>query len=236
MSSLAARAALLASLASLALSALPLAVHAQADGSPGPTEVDGAALADVCSASIDGELGLAACLLAVVRFLDDEVRPAVDAATSPDEGARAEPDDLLGQAFLAVGNALESVEQIDLGQTIRDAFAQAQGVDLQGALDEAISAARDFDAGAAVAAVIETDVGALFEDGARAARDVVSAAQRWAQDNPAILCKGGSIGLGSGAAALLASVIGSPGLALRAFEEVERIGNEVCTDLARPSA
>jgi hypothetical protein len=221
--------------ASLALSALPFAVQAHADGSPAPAGVDTAALADVCSASLDGELGVAACLLAVVGFLDDEVRPAVDAAASPNEGATA-PDDLLGQAFLAAGHALDSVQQVDVGQTIRDTLAAAQGADLQGALDETISAARDFAAGAALAAALETDVGALFQDGVEAVRDVAGAAQRWAQDNPALICRGGSFGLGGGAAALLAYVIGNPGLARRAFEEGGRIGNDVCTDMMRPPA
>jgi septal ring-binding cell division protein DamX len=113
------------------------------------------------------------------------------------------------------------VAETDVRSIIEEALAAAQDVDLEAALEEALAAAQD------------VDLEAALEDSVRATRDVIDAAQRWAQDNPETVCKGGSLSVGTGAAAVVAFLTGSPGLAMRAFEEGERISNDICVDIAQ---
>jgi hypothetical protein len=116
-----------------------------------------------------------------------------------------------------------------LEQLARAAGARVAEIDLRAAVDEVIGAAQDVDldsaVDAAIAAASEVDV-----------EGVVAEAQQWVQENADVVCAGSGLSAGAAAAAVVAYVTGSPGLAIRAFEETERLGSDACTRVAAPSA
>ena len=137
------------------------------------------------------------------------------AASAADESA-------LTACLLAVSSVLGD-GQDEVGPDATEPLVEppVAETDVRSIIEEALAAAQD------------VDLEAALEDSVRATRDVIDAAQRWAQDNPETVCKGGSLSVGTGAAAVVAFLTGSPGLAMRAFEEGERISNDICVDIAQ---
>ncbi len=205
----------------IATVALPAAAGAQ--DAPAPEAAgaqDGGLLARLCSADVTDEASLAACLVTVAASLAGAASGAV-----PDPRPSAAPHDLLGQARQVVDETLASAraagQQVDLQAVVDEALAAAQDVDLQAVLDEALAAVGDVDAQA------------LLDGGLGTTREVIAAAQAWIVENSDTVCKGGSLSVGTSAAAVVAYLTGSPGLAIRAFEETERLSSDICEDVAQ---
>jgi hypothetical protein len=176
----------------------------------------------------------------------DRARQAAEEALSSAQQAAADVD-VRAIIERSVTAAQAGVAEVDLGAALDQLIGSAQDVDLDAALDAAISATSDVDVEAAVAdavaridetisAVDDVDVAAWLEDGVRTTRSVVAESRRWAQDNADIVCAGSGLSTGTAAAAVVAYLTGSPGLALRAFEESERLGTDICLQVAEPSA
>lgn len=176
----------------------------------------------------------------------DRARQAAEEALSSAQQAAADVDvrEIIERSITA---AQAGVAEVDPGAALDQLIGSAQDVDLEAALDAAISATSDVDVEAAVAAAVahidetisavgDVDVAAWLEDGVQTTRRVVAESRQWAQDNADIVCAGSGLSTGTAAAAVVAYLTGSPGLALRAFEESERLGTDICLQVAAPSA
>jgi hypothetical protein len=144
---------------------------------------------------------------------------------------------LLGDALAAVESsdlrasideALAAASEVDVAAALADAQAAAEEVGLQSALDDALASLQD-----AIPDISATDVEVLLSLGVVTARAVVAEAQVWAQENSDTICAGGSLGLSSAVAVVVAHLTGDPMLAAGAFGAAERISTDVCTGFAQ---
>jgi hypothetical protein len=138
--------------------------------------------------------------------------------------------DLQGAIDEAVA-ALDDLDlDVDVQTTLEDAVAQAlaagEDFDLATAVDGALSEAR--------AAIENADVQgtvAALQDGVEQARAVVATAQQWAQANTDVVCRGGSVSLGTTVGVAVFALTGVEWLGLQAFWATERFTNGVCGEL-----
>jgi hypothetical protein len=146
---------------------------------------------------------------------------------------------------------------IDLQAAIDDAVAVLEGlglggdIDLQAAIDDAVAAAlaatEDIDLGALLDEALSGALGSLEDAGVQAAIDdtlvalqqniedasaVVSEAQEWAQQNSDVVCRGGSVSLGTTVGVVVFALTGVEWLGLQAFWATERFSNRVCGEMA----
>jgi hypothetical protein len=177
---------------------------------------------------------------------DLDVQGAVDEAVA---AARASAQDLSEDIDLqaALDEAVGRVQDVDLQAALDEAVAAAQDVDLQAALDAAVAAAQDVDlqaaldevlaaADEAVSAAQDVDVEALLAEGVTTTRAVVAEAGAWLTENAEAVCAGSSLSAGTGVAAVVAYLTGSPGLAISAFQQTERISRDICGDVVAAPA
>ena len=199
------------------------AVHAQTDETLAAEGLDESALVSLCAANATDDAELARCVDVVESILSREPSQIVTLDAEPD---------LLEQARRTVDEAVAAAENLDVQAAIDEVIAGAQDFDMDTAIDDALSSARDLDLPEAIDDAISAaqgfGVGASIEDGITTTRNVVDAATVWAQENSEVVCDGGSFSLGVGAAAVVGFLVGSPGLALRAFEETNKATNDVC--------
>jgi hypothetical protein len=160
---------------------------------------------------------------AVAFARDVDLRAALDEAVA-EAGAAAGAADLQAR----IDAALAAASDVDAEAALAEAVAAAQAIDLQAALDEALASL-----GEAVPATGEVDVEAFLAGGVQTTREVIAMAQTWAQDNADAICAGSGLSVGVVAAGVVAYLTGSPGLAITAFEKTERLGSDVCGEVAQ---
>ena len=160
---------------------------------------------------------------AVAFARDVDLRAALDEAVA-EAGAAAGAADLQAR----IDAALAAASDVDAEAALAEAVAAAQAIDLQAALDEALAYL-----GEAVPATGEVDVEAFLAGGVQTTREVIAMAQTWAQDNADAICAGSGLSVGVVAAGVVAYLTGSPGLAITAFEKTERLGSDVCGEVAQ---
>jgi chromosome condensin MukBEF ATPase and DNA-binding subunit MukB len=148
---------------------------------------------------------------AAAAVRDSDPRAALDAAITA-----AQDVDL--QA--ALDKAVEAASQIDLQAALGEVVDRAQAIDLQAAVEQTLGSA-------------DVDVRALLADGVETTRTVTASAQAWLQENADVVCTGSSLGVGAAAAAVVVHLTGSPGLAIAAFQQTERLSNDACGDIAQ---
>lgn len=140
----------------------------------------------------------------------DEALAAIEALELPN--AEAIQRDLEA----AVAEALVAAENVDIQQVIDQAFAEIEAgiddVELQATIDGTVLALQ----------------GAVEE-----ARAVVAEAQSWAQENIDMVCRGGSISLGTTVGVTVFALTGVEWLGLQAFWATERFTNGICGDIVR---
>jgi hypothetical protein len=233
----------LAATLSLVMLAVPGVAQAQDDRSPVPRDL----VERLCSAELAGEADVASCLAAVGAVLSEALPP--DLVGALDIDLQATLDEAIG-----------GLQDIGVGAALDDAVTRLQGVDLEAAVNDAIAAAQDLDVRAAIAEALaagetdlqaaleavlsradeaisgarEADVDAFLVDGMTTARAVVAEAEAWVTENAELVCAGSSVGAGVGAAAVVAYLTGSPGLAISAFDRTEQFSRDVCDDVASP--
>jgi hypothetical protein len=145
-------------------------------------------------------------------------------AIAIDEGARSscldavaailtDDRDALDTAVGALEDAIRAIEdlagEVDLELGIDPAA-------VEGAVDEALGLAEDSGLSAGVQQVADVT------------SEVVASAEAWIGENPEATCQAVSMTVGLGAGAVAGLLSGSPGLALRAFEEAERAATGLC--------
>ena len=160
---------------------------------------------------------------AVAFARDVDLRAALDEAVA-EAGAAAGAADLQAR----IDAALAAASDVDAEAALAEVVAAAQAIDLQMALDEALASL-----GEAVPATGEVDVEAFLAGGVQTTREVIAMAQTWAQDNADAICAGSGLSVGVVAAGVVAYLTGSPGLAITAFEKTERLGSDVCGEVAQ---
>ena len=160
---------------------------------------------------------------AVAFARDVDLRAALDEAVA-EAGAAAGAADLQAR----IDAALAAASDVDAEAALAEAVAAAQAIDLQAALGEALASL-----GEALPATGEADVEAFLVGGVQATREVIAMAQTWAQDNADAICAGSGLSVGVVAAGVVAYLTGSPGLAITAFEKTERLGSDVCGEVAQ---
>ena len=160
---------------------------------------------------------------AVAFARDVDLRAALDEAVA-EAGAAAGAADLQAR----IDAALAAASDVDAEAALAEAVAAAQAIDLQASLDEALASL-----GEALPATGEADVEAFLVGGVQATREVIAMAQTWAQDNADAICAGSGLSVGVVAAGVVAYLTGSPGLAITAFEKTERLGSDVCGEVAQ---
>jgi hypothetical protein len=223
----------------------------------------------LCSAELDDEAAIATCLTSVGAILAgaDSLPPEALASSAPAgllDRARQTADEALASAqqslrdldvqgavdeavAAARASAQDLSEDIDLQAALDEAVGRVQDVDLQAALDEAVAAAQDVDlqaaldevlaaADEAVSAAQDVDVEALLAEGVTTTRAVVAEAGAWLTENAEAVCAGSSLSAGTGVAAVVAYLTGSPGLAISAFQQTERISRDICGDVVAAPA
>jgi hypothetical protein len=164
-----------------------------------------------------------------------DLQAAVDeaVASARDVDLRAALDEAVAAAGAAdlqarIDEALAAASDVDVDAALAEAVAAAQAIDLQAALDEALASL-----GEAVPATGEVDVEAFLAGGVQTTREVIAMAQTWAKDNADAICAGSGLSVGVAAAGVVAYLTGSPGLAITAFEKTERLGSDVCGEVAQ---
>jgi flavin-binding protein dodecin len=256
----------------LALAVTPVSVAAQADGPAASEAINRALVNQLCSATATNETELDACVSAVeaalVRMTEelpkeeqglvDQISDTVDDTLEDlrEVDVRAAFDDLAENAQdLEIDVDLEGVQQavddaIAEAQTTIDELGLPTDIDIQGALDEAVTealAATDeidlqeaVDEALAEAKVVieEADLQgtvdeavAALEDSVADARAIVGEAESWVQENSDAVCRGSSISLGTTAGIAVFVVTGVEWLGLRAFQAVEAFTNAACGDV-----
>jgi len=160
---------------------------------------------------------------AVAFARDVDLRAALDEAVA-EAGAAAGAADLQAR----IDAALAAASDVDAEAALAEAVAAAQAIDLQAALDEALASL-----GEAVPATGEVSVETFLAGGVQTTREVIAMAQTWAQDNADAICAGSGLSVGVVAAGVVAYLTGSPGLAITAFEKTERLGSDVCGEVAQ---
>lgn len=161
---------------------------------------------------------------------DVDVQDAVDEAVA---AAQASVQDLRESIDLqgALDEAVGRVQDVDLQAALDAAVAATQDVDLQAALDQVLAAADQ-----TVTTAQEVDVEALLAEGVATTRAVVDEAGAWVTENAEAVCTGSSLSAGTGVAAVVAYLTGSPGLAISAFQQTERISRDLCGDVVAAPA
>ncbi len=192
----------------LVLLAVPGVARAQDDQSSVARDL----VERLCSAEPGGGADVASCLLAMGAVLGEALPPDVVGALDIDPQA-------------ALDEAIGALQDVGVGAALDDAVTRLQGVDLEAAVNDAIAAAQDL--------AVRTDVDAFLVDGVTTARAVVAEAEAWVTEHAELVCAGSSIGAGVGAAAVVAYLTGSPGLAISAFDRTEQLSRDVCDDVAR---
>lgn len=143
----------------------------------------------------------------------------------------------------AIDQVIRAAQDVDLDAAIDAAVTAASDIDVQAAVADAVARAQDLDLLAAlveasaridesVSAVGDVDLAAWLEDGVHTTRSIVAESQQWAQENADVVCAGSGLSTGAAAAAVVAYLTGSPGLAIRAYEETERLGTDICLQVA----
>ena len=237
----------------LVLLAVPCVAQAQDDPSPAARGL----VERLCSAGRADDADVASCLAAVDTMLGGALPPIGDGALDVDVQAALDID-----VQAALDEAIGRLQDMDLPAAVDDAVTRLQGVDLEAAVDDALAAAQDVDVRAAIAEALaageadlqaaleavltradeaipgarDVDVDALLADGVTTARTVVAEAEAWVTENAELVCAGGSVGAGVGAAAVVAYLTGSPGLAISAFDRTEQFSRDVCDDVAHPGS
>jgi hypothetical protein len=191
----------------------------------------------------------------------DETPGIVDEAQSLADDTRAFIDDAVGQAGAidlqaALDDAIAGAQESDVQVAIDDVVAAVQdiavGVEvdvreaIDGAMTEALAATEEIDLRAtvdealagALAAAEDADVQATVDDAMAAlegsiaeARDVIAAAETWAQENPEVVCRGGSVGVGTTVGLAVFVLTGVEWLGLQAFRATESFTSDVCGDI-----
>jgi len=172
-------------------------------------------------------------------FLDDAVEQAqaIDLEAALDEAiASAQDIDVQG----AIDEVVAAVQDIDvdidvdvqeaIDGAVAEALAAAEDLDLQATVDEALAGALAAIEDAEVQAAVDEAVAAL-EDSVDDARNVVAAAQAWAQENRDVVCRGSSVSLGTTVGVTVFVLTGIEWLGLQAFWATERFTNGVCGDI-----
>jgi hypothetical protein len=163
--------------------------------------------------------------------LDEVARSAQDFELDVDVDLQAAIDDVV-----ATLEGLELSGDIDLQAAIDDAVAAALAatgdIDLGASIDEALNGALSSLEDAGVEAAIEDTLVALQQniDDASA---VVSEAQEWAQENTDMVCRGGSVSLGTTVGVVVFALTGVEWLGLQAFWATERFTNGVCGEMVQ---
>jgi hypothetical protein len=162
---------------------------------------------------------------ALASARDVDLRAALDEVIAEaGAGAAAGAADLQAR----IDEALAAASDVDVEAALAEVVAAAQAIDLQTALDEALASL-----GEAVPATGELDVEAFLAGGVQTTREVIAMAQTWAKDNADAICAGSGLSVGVAAAGVVAYLTGSPGLAITAFEKTERLGSDVCSEVAQ---
>jgi hypothetical protein len=107
---------------------------------------------------------------------------------------------------------------VDLQAAIDDVVATLEGLGLSGDVD--------------LQAAIEDTLVALQQD-IDDASAVVSEAQEWAQENTDMVCRGGSVSLGTTVGVVVFALTGVEWLGLQAFWATERFTNGVCGEMVQ---
>jgi hypothetical protein len=208
----------------------PALAQAQDD----PPTVVGGLVERLCSVGRDDEADVAACLIVVSDILDGQaILPSLDVANEMD-------------LQVLLDQAIAQLQEVDLRAALDEAVAATQDVDVQFAIAEAL-AAGEADLQGALGALLtkvdealpgarDADVDALLADGVTTARAVVAEAEAWVTENAELVCAGSSVGAGVGAAAVVAFLTGSPGLAISAFDRTEQVSRDLCHDVALPDS
>jgi hypothetical protein len=172
-------------------------------------------------------------------LIDDAIdqAQAVDLQAALDD-AIAGAQDLGIQA--AIDDAVAAVQDIDIDVdvdiqeaidgAVAEALAATEEIDLQARVDEALDGALSALDDADVQASVDEAVGAL-ESSVAEARNVVAAAQAWAQQNSDVVCRGSSVGLGTTVGVTVFVLTGVEWLGLQSFWATERFTNGICGDL-----
>lgn len=130
----------------------------------------------------------------------------------------------------AIDAAITAADDVDVQAAVADAIARAQDLDLRAALVEAAARMNE-----SVGPVGDVDLTAWLEEGVRTTRSIVAETRQWAQENADVVCAGSGLSTAAAAAAVVAYLTGSPGLALRAFEESEPLATDICLRVTVPS-
>jgi hypothetical protein len=147
--------------------------------------------------------------------VDIDLQGAIDDAVAALEALGLSGDiDLQAAIDDAVATALAGTEDIDLGALLDEVFAGA----LSGIEDVGVQAAID-------------DTLTALQQNVEDARAVVSEAQQWAQQNTDVVCRGGSVSLGTTVGVVVFALTGVEWLGLQAFWATERFTNRVCGEM-----
>ena len=167
-----------------------------------------------------------------------DVQAAIDEAAAALEGLDVQSaiEEAVASAEIDAQAALEdvraSIAELDVQALVDEAVASAREVDVMALIDEAIVSAQEVDVQALVEEVIteigDADVLGTIEEGIAEARNVVSAAQDWIEENPELACDTGSVSVGVSAAAVVGFLTDSPGLALAAYRETQQATDRAC--------
>lgn len=138
----------------------------------------------------------------------------------------------------AIDEAVAAVQDLDLGTEVEQAIDEAvaevlaatEDVDLEAALDQALAEVQTAIEDADLEGVLDDAVVAL-EGSVGEAQAVVATAQQWAQENTDVVCRSGSVSLGTTVGVAVFALTGVEWLGLQAFWATERFTNNFCGDI-----